>query len=178
MVAFNEKHIEELVPKFQKYINIKHKIDRHGGTCSEYRCCNFFWYSIFEQFGKYAWGKYIPRWVLDAPPDLIDNFLRGYEHADGHYREKTQSQSLSTVSINLAYQSHLLYLKIGHIFSLTKFIHPEKGIIEGRIVNKRPSYKVFGRKIPKFNSEAFKTVKYPKTYHISGSSSLIFSVLK
>jgi hypothetical protein len=149
MFAFNEKHIEELVPKFQKYINLQFKtFGNKTEKCSKYICGNYLWYHVFEKFGKYAHGKFIPQWVIDAPKNLVDNFLKGYEHADGHLSCKkiSPAYTLTTVSVNLAYQSQLLYLKLGHLFSNQKFTPPEKGLIKGKIVNLKPKYSIRGIK--------------------------------
>jgi hypothetical protein len=37
-----------------------------------------------------------------------------------------------------------LYLKLGHIFGITKTIRPKTTVIEGRIVNQRDTYCIRG----------------------------------
>jgi hypothetical protein len=42
---------------------------------------------------------------------------------------------ITNVSYGLAYGLQRLYLKLGHIFGITKTIRPKTTVIEGRIVN-------------------------------------------
>jgi hypothetical protein len=44
---------------------------------------------------------------------------------------------ITNVSYGLAYGLQRLYLKLGHIFGITKTIRPKTTVIEGRIVNQQ-----------------------------------------
>jgi len=113
------------------------------GKCKKFGCTNFLWFNIFKQFGKYAHGKLIPEWVQDAPKEFIEEFINGYRIADGHVNKKN-CHSITTVSYNLAFGLQRLYLKLGHLFSITKYIRPKPTVIEGRTVNQRDTYQIYG----------------------------------
>ena len=72
--------------------------------------------SIFAEFLKQSFNtgareKDIPKWLLEAPENLIKAFLKGWICGDGSIRQN--SFSVNTVSKNLAYKGYLLFNKIG-----------------------------------------------------------------
>lgn len=113
------------------------------GLCKKYGCSHFVWYHIFQMFGKYAHGKFIPEWVQDAPTHFIQSFLEGYLYADGCIK-KSGVVSYTTVSHPLALGIQRLYLKLGHIFSIHKTVRPRETTIQGRVVCQRDTYCVSG----------------------------------
>ena len=126
-----------------------------GDKCNKYGCADFVWFNIFKQFGKYAHGKLIPEWVQDAPKEYIQEFIDGYMLADGCINQKTKKYRMTTVSHNLALGVQRLFLKLGHLFGITKFISPKTIVIEGRTVNQRDTYTVGGyikENVKKFSS--------------------------
>ena len=140
--AINNKDEAEVFERINRVIPITDK-KCNIGKCKKFGCSNFIWYNILKQFGKYAHGKLIPEWVHNAPKEFIQEFINGYMKADG-YINKNRILQITTVSYNLAFGVQRLYLKLGYIFSITKFICPKTTIIEGRIVNQRDCYMVRG----------------------------------
>ena len=124
------------------------------GKCKKFGCRNQLWFEIFKMFGKYAHGKVIPEWVHDSPKEFIQEFINGYMKADGNIRDNGSIQ-ITTVSYNLAYGVQRLYLKLGHILSVDKFIRPKTCIIEGRTVNQRDTYCIRGYLERKRNISSF-----------------------
>ncbi len=140
--AINNKDEEEVFEIINKVIPI---IDKKcdTGKCKKFGCADIVWFNIFKMFGKYAHGKLIPEWVQDAPKEYIQDFINGYTKADGCINKKG-CFNITTVSYNLAFGLQRLYLKLGHIFSINKFIRPKTTVIEGRTVNQRDTYQVRG----------------------------------
>ena len=93
-----------------------HTINRR---CKVFGSCDFLWYSIFEMFGKNMQAKTIPEWVQDAPIEFIHEFINGYIKSIGFINEN-ECNFISTVSYNVALALQRLYLKLGHIFSVSK----------------------------------------------------------
>jgi DNA (cytosine-5)-methyltransferase 1 len=133
----------EIVSRISKTLPITDK-KCVSGKCKKYGCSNSKWFYILKQFGKYAYGKLIPEWVQNAPKNLIKSFISGYMKADGCIN-KNGSLQITTVSFNLAMGLQRLYLKLGYIFSVIKFVRPKQTLIEGRLVNQRDTYKVLGK---------------------------------
>ena len=101
------------------------------GKCKKFGCADFVWYNILKQFGKYAHNKLIPEWVQEAPIEFIQEFMNGYNKADGSI-SKEGKHKITTVSHNLAFGVQRLYLKLGHIFSINYTKRNSKHIIQGR----------------------------------------------
>lgn len=142
--CINEKHIELVLNKCKKFVNFKFsQYSCKSGKASIYRVTNKLWFNILKLFGKYAHGKLIPEWVQDAPKEYIEHFIDGYRTADGCIY-KNGCHSFTTVSYNLAFGLQRLYLKLGHLFSITKCIRPKTTVIEGRTVNQRDTYQIRG----------------------------------
>ena len=137
--AINNKDYDEVYHKISTILPITDKKCDSGKKCKKYGCSNFLWYNIFKQFGKYAHGKFIPEWIQDAPIEYIQEFINGYMKADGCIL-KNNIYQITTVSHDLAYGLQRLYLKLGHIFSVNKYIRSKTTIIEGRTVNQRDTY--------------------------------------
>jgi DNA (cytosine-5)-methyltransferase 1 len=141
--AINTKDDEYVVRRINNILQITDKKCPSGNKCNKYGCADFVWFNIFKKFGKYAHGKLIPEWVQDAPKEYIEQFIDGYRTADGCINNK-ECYSFTTVSYNLAFGLQRLYLKLGHLFSVTTFIRPKTTVIEGRTVNQRDTYQVEG----------------------------------
>ena len=139
----NNKDEKEVFERINRVLPITDKKCDSGDKCKKFGCCNFIWYNIFKQFGKYAYGKLIPEWVQDAPKEFIQEFINGYVKADGCINNNNILQ-ITTVSSNLAYGLQRLYLKLGHIFSINKCIRPKTTIIEDITVNQRDTYCIRG----------------------------------
>ena len=141
--AINNKDETEIFEKINRVLPITDK-KCSTGLCKKFGCSNFTWFHILKKFGKYAHGKTIPEWVQDAPKELIQEFINGYMKADGCYTKNETVLQITTVSENLAYGIQRLYLKLGHIFSINKFVRPSTCVIDGRTVNQRDTYCVRG----------------------------------
>ena len=143
--CINEKHIDIILNKSKGFIKLG--FGHHScksGKASVYRAYNKVWFNIFKQFGKYAHGKLIPEWVQDAPKEYIQEFIDGYMTADGCIDQKTKKYRITTVSYNLALGTQRLFLKLGHLFGISKRNRPKTTVIEGKTVNQRVSYTVNG----------------------------------
>jgi DNA (cytosine-5)-methyltransferase 1 len=141
--AINNSDEELIVNRLSKILPITDK-KCNTGKCKKFGCSNYLWYNILSKFGKYAHGKLIPEWVHDAPKNLIQEFINGYISSDGHISFDKNIQ-INTVSANLAYGIQRLLLKLGMVFSVTKYIPETTKIIEGRIVNQKPLYYIRGK---------------------------------
>jgi DNA (cytosine-5)-methyltransferase 1 len=136
--TINNKQIPDILPKLEKIFKLT-LIKNSGINCTKFTCSNFVWWNILNKFGRYAHGKKIPEWVQDAPIEYIESFIEGYKSADG-----CKLNSYTTVSLNLAYGLQRLFMKCGYLFGINKCIRPEKTVIEGRVVNQRNTYKIYG----------------------------------
>ena len=143
--AINNKDEEEVFEIINKVLPITDKKCDSGknGKCKKFGCTNFVWFNIFKKFGKYAHGKKIPEWVHNAPKNLIEEFIKGYNKADGCVCNDVIQ--ITTVSHDLAYSLQRLYFKLGHIFSINKCSRPKTTVIEGRTVNQKDTYCIRGK---------------------------------
>jgi hypothetical protein len=121
MFAIADKDNEYIVEKLQKVLDIKvvkanKKIPE---ACKTYRVYHKETATILSDFGKYAFGKKIPDWLLKAPCNLIQSFIDGWLAADGCYDEKLHRCRLITVSRDLAINLQRLYAKLGIIVSIS-----------------------------------------------------------
>jgi DNA (cytosine-5)-methyltransferase 1 len=135
--AINNVDEYEVFEKINRVIPITDK-KCNTGKCKKFGCASFIWFNIFKKFD----GKIIPEWVQDAPKEFIQEFINGYMKADGCVVKKVLQ--ITTVSPNLAYGLQRLYLKLGHIFSVSKNIRPKTCIIEDRCVNQKNTYCIRG----------------------------------
>lgn len=152
--AINNKDEDEVFNIINTVIPITDKKCDSGsnGKCKKFGCNDYVWFNILKEFGKYAHGKKIPEWVHNAPSNLIEQFILGYNKADGCVCNDIIQ--ITTVSHDLAHSLQRLYLKLGHIFSINKCVRPKTTIIEGRKVNQRDTYCVRG-KLNKTNGSGF-----------------------
>ena len=151
--AINNKDEEYVGGRLRNVLPITDKkVDT--GSCKKFGCSSLKWYTILKEFGKYAHGKRIPEWVQDAPKEMIQEFIDGYMCADGTIH-KNGSHRISTVSYDLAFGLQRLYLKLGHIFGINKTIRPKTTVIEGRTVNQRDTYTVYGHILQKSRHTSF-----------------------
>jgi len=105
-------------------------------------------------FGKYAYGKKIPKEVLDLPIDLAKSFLDGYIASDGY--KKNNKIKISSVSKELIYGIGQLVAKVYHRpFSIYKTIRPKKVIIEGRVCNQKDTYTIAWKTTTNKQDKAF-----------------------
>jgi len=97
-------------------------------------------------FGQGAAHKRIPAWLHGASAEYRQAFLSGYLMADGsrelNSRSKSPILTFGTVSRALAVGTRILLNQAGISASICLFTKRGKGIIEGRVVNQQPFFKV------------------------------------
>jgi len=101
-------------------------------------------------FGRGAKNKKIPRFLLEATPNLARAFLRGYIKGDGCERIYRNSWivEISSVSKTLILQIQALLMRLG----LMAGYHKQKAqsVIQGRRVNSSPIHSLIFAKHPKY----------------------------
>lgn len=140
-ICCNIKNHEELINKFSKLVSsysIKIKTDQ----CITYQMYSYDLSIILKKFGRKAHNKIIPEWVLNSPKELLKSFIEGYIKADGCYIKSKGNinMNITTTSVDLAYKSQLILLKLGYISGITFQKKNKKHIIENRVVNQRNLY--------------------------------------
>ncbi len=136
--AINDADADTVLRRIQAVLPITDK------GSAKYGCANAAWHFILSQFGKYAHGKTIPEWVHSAPTEMISEFLAGYLKADG-YVKKNGVLRYTTVSPNIAFGVQRLYLKLGHIVSVTRTKRAPTHVIQGRTVTQKDTYEIDAR---------------------------------
>ena len=100
-----------------------------------------------NDFGKGAYNKNIPNFILDLPIELAKSFLEGYISGDGAYCKQWDSWSCTTISRRLAYSLALLIQKVyGVNASISYKIPKSTTIIGGRTVCQHPQWIITFRK--------------------------------
>lgn len=126
-----------ILPRLKNIIGLA-KLNNSGVNCTKYVGKKKQVFDILSHFGKYAEGKFIPKFVHDAPREYIEQFIEGYLMADGC---KTKDGiCYTTVSENIAYGLQLLYAKLGIKASVYFQDRHKKTIIEGRVVNQKNTF--------------------------------------
>lgn len=138
--VINNKDEEYVINRISQILKITDK-NCDSGKCKKFGCADQKWYTILQNFGKYAHGKKIPEWVQDAPIEYIQEFINGYLYADG-CTKKGKITHITTVSYDLALGLQRLYLKLGYIVSVDKVQTSRICSIDGRIVNERSCYSI------------------------------------
>lgn len=106
-------------------------------------CGQVFTNWLTDNFGKYARNKYLPSWVYGLGNEYRAALLKGMLDSDGNrVKDKEYLWRITTVSKKLAEGLRLLCELQGYSLAVFKTIPSEKGIIQGRIINQRPSYTV------------------------------------
>jgi intein/homing endonuclease len=151
--------------------NIKSVVGRLGLNCYEdfvrtsrriRITSTIFGRALDKLCGHGAANKKVPDGLLFAGRDVIEAFIEGYESGDGHYYYNVgrgtavKTMVAVTVSKTLALQLQLLYAKVGRWLNI--HYHPTKGkhVIEGRVVNVKPSYSMQSAK--EYNAKGHKWI--------------------
>ena len=169
--SFNVNDLHTILPRIQAVLPVTDKLC-DTGKCKKFGCADLTWWTILKEFGKYAHGKLIPEWVQDAPKELIQEFIAGYQAADGSILARDGATSFTTVSPDLAFGLQRLYLKLGHIFTNNRTHRPDTCVIQGRTVNQRDTYEVRGKTTPSGMSSFIEgnyvwfAQQYIKTRHV------------
>jgi thymidylate synthase len=137
--TINNNQADEVLPRLNKIIGLA-KLNNSGLNCKKYVGRKQQLFEILSMFGKYADGKIIPQFIHDAPKHLIEEFIKGYQRADGCITNNCITYT--TVSDNIAYGLQLLYAKLKIKASIYYQKRPNKKIIEGREVNQKNTYSI------------------------------------
>ncbi len=122
----NENFIENLeqfiLNLFNQPISIRLKKDTNGKEGS-------FYSPIISSFlnkllGKGSRNKQVPQWIMTLPLNLQQEFIKGWYLGDG--AKTTLEKSITTSSINAAYQARDLLLRQGICSSVKKRINKEE----------------------------------------------------
>jgi Fe-S cluster assembly protein SufB len=73
-----------------------------------------------REFGSTVYDKHVPEWVLNAPLDLLAEFVRGLWRGDGSYDAIKNMFRYSSVSANLAYAFRDAVLRLGIAASVNR----------------------------------------------------------
>ena len=142
-LVFNNKDEEELKKRFENICKTRRLKQKQKG-CSVYEYHSYVLSHILKMFGRKAHNKIIPNWVLDAPTEYLEEFIKGYVKADGCHFEASGNitTAITTTSKDIALKIQLILLK-SNIFSSVKFQKkPSTCVIEGRTVNQRNLWKI------------------------------------
>ncbi len=103
-------------------------------------------YTYFEQFGK-AKDKFLPNWIKDNIPKIIECFLDIYSKCDGcNYDDKGfPRRRFYTISKKLAEDIQELIIKIGKSATI-RLIKRDKMWIMGKLCNAQDLYSIDERK--------------------------------
>ncbi len=108
-------------------------------TCSSVDLASW----LVEHFGRYAWGKTVPTWLLCADEKYRSEFFEGYLAGDGHI-EPGGVFDAKTVSKRLAIGVRLLAESLGYSTALYRS-DGGPSVIKGRTVNTRDTWRIKGR---------------------------------
>lgn len=147
-ICFVAGHKDEavVVPKLRKALHLTRADVTQG--CTKYVACNKAWWTLLQDFGRYAHGKRVPDWVHAAPTHLVKEFVDGYMAADGNRQlcdAGTEHWKMATVSPDVALGMQRLLAKLGHTFGVSKTRRKPTAEICGRTVNQRDIYEIGGR---------------------------------
>ena len=123
----------------EKISKVFHYVKTTERTVDKFQIMSTEFSAFLSQFGDGAKNKFIPKFVMDLPVDLLLEFLDGYFDSDGCYDRKTDKYKCSSVSRELIYGIGQCVAKVFHRpFTILKHIPSDKKNIEGRIVNQNP----------------------------------------
>jgi len=150
--VFGETRISESYHKKNHGTNV---------VVSSTRLCRF-----FEQFGKGAANKVIPKWVMQEGKEKQEKLIKAWYRGDGNYYKRTLAHGfkemfrISTVSKNLAYQGRDILMRLNVASSINVrnrakekrqdmynlVIGGEQMIVFGAIVDQPIQPKIWGKK--------------------------------
>lgn len=146
-ISFNSYETDYIT----KYYNIVQKLfnrscnSRTRGGCTEISF-SFQQLSSFltDNFGKYAYGKYIPEWCKFMDPDLKEQLVLGYMASDGciYQNKKSGYINIEFVSINQQLLESIqdILFSIEYISGINLLRKASIHTIKNRKCNTRPTY--------------------------------------
>lgn len=112
------------------------------------------WSKFVEQFGNYAYGKYLPMFIFDLPCNLLKSFVDGYISGDGCLINNLFKGS--SVSKNLIYGLQMCVYKLYKTpFRLYSYENKGSTIIENRKVKIKRCYEFAFKKEKRKQDKAF-----------------------
>lgn len=129
-----------VLPKLKKIFPTisKGAYKKNSGKSKLYYISRLGYASLFREFGHLAPNKFIPQFVVDAPTQLIKEFIEGYRAADG--TKTVDFYQFGTVSPSLAYGVNILMTKLKIPTSVSKSKRDKYKMIQGRKVKQREFY--------------------------------------
>lgn len=152
VIACSKEEVEEFKSKANACnINISISSER---TTEKVHIALKEWESFVEPFGRGAFNKVIPGFVLDLPVPLLKSFLLGYESGDGYYvGNKVRTSSIShSLTMGISQIVAKVYHRPSSIYYVKR---KEKCTIEGRIVNQKSSWELCYKKENSKQDKAF-----------------------
>ncbi len=147
---------EQILQLAEKHWNVRGTIKKHRSGLlvrfSKARLADF----MRKEFGSRAINKKIPSWILEQrdPQPFLEGWLKG----DGFKRGNTWR--LTTSSKTAAYQALLIGSRLGILPAIYKDDREERGVIQGRRVDAKPSYEIrFHLEGSKYSNKASHVVK-------------------
>ncbi len=147
---------EHILRMAEKHWNVKGTINRHRTGLlvrfSKASLADF----MRTEFGSRAVSKKIPSWILEQrdPQPFLEGWLKG----DGFKRGNTWR--LTTSSKTAAYQALLMGSRLGTLPAIYEDDRKERGMIQGRKVNAKPSYEIrFHKDGSKYSNKESHVVK-------------------
>jgi len=119
--ADEEYLVEDFVVRAKRLLGLNVGVYKHkNGKCyTVYVCSKMFGTLMERMFGKYSYGKFIPQWIMELPPEKQKWLLDAYIDGDGWRSKDSKNVSVGTVSKQLANQVYKLFLRQGLEPSLT-----------------------------------------------------------
>lgn len=98
---------------------------------------------FFKKFGRYSYGKRIPGFIFSLPNNIKEKIIEGYKDSDGYILENNHWSITSINYILLLGISQLIRDCYGCKCSINGPYKTNRDcIIEGRLVNEKPQYKL------------------------------------
>lgn len=152
--SINDEKNEEIKSRLEKILGNKLLDVQKSGKSTKYETTSSKWGEVFRRIGQGARSKQVLNEIFNAPKNIIEAFLEGYEEADGC--RGYGYIMYTTVSKKLAYGIQKLYAKLGKVAMISEQNRPSKGVIEGREVNVSNTYLIKVRENREHELSSFK----------------------
>lgn len=137
--AIAHKETEEVMGRLSKIFELLTPVSSSGAS-TNYQSHDKGYSELLRKFGHGAFDKTIPDFVLNAPKQYIEEFLKGYRVADG--TKTVNFFQAGTVSPSIAYGLQILFAKLGKVTTVSASKREKYKTIEGRKVKQRETYYV------------------------------------
>ena len=135
-----DKECDLVIPRLKKiFPSLSNgEFKNNSGASKSYTVTNVEHASLFREFGHKAYNKFIPDFILDAPIEMLKEFIEGYKMADG--TKTLEIYNFGTVSPSIAYGVQAILAKLGHPSSVSKSKRDLYKSIQGRKVKQQEYY--------------------------------------